>query len=106
MIRTWFQNKASGYAQGDSGNKSKTDTRGHPTAKKAWTALTVCGHIYSERIATVQIGLSEDGEKELRNYRPALASVFDSLSAEDRQDCERMATEWNNMQVPEDVQRK
>jgi hypothetical protein len=105
-MKTWFQNKASGFAQGDSGGKSKTETRGHPTGKKAWTALSVCGHIYKESIATVQIGLSEDGEKKLSNYRPALGKVFDSLSVEDRQDCERMATEWNKMNVPDDVQRK
>jgi len=80
------------------------DMRGHPTAKKAWTTLTMCGHIYLERIATVQMGLSEDREKELRNYCPALALIFDSLFAEHRQDCKRMAAEWNNMQVPEDVQ--
>ena len=54
----------------------------------------------------MQRGLSEDGEKKLPYYRPALSKVWDSLSEEDQQDCERLAIEWNKVQVPEDVQRK
>ena len=92
--------------ESDSGGQLTPDTRGHPTAKRSWTAKSVCGRIHSDRVALVQIGLSATGEKELSKYRPALTSVFDELSDEDKQHFDRLATEWNKLRLPEDVQQK
>jgi hypothetical protein len=56
----------------------------------------------------VHIGLSTDTpkKKEILNYRPALTEIWDSLSGEEQEHCERLAIEWNKTQLPEDVQRK
>ena len=68
--------------------------------------MSVCGHIYADRVSKEQIALSEDGEKKLSNYRRALTMVFEALSVEDSQACKRLANEWNKMQIPEEVQWK
>jgi hypothetical protein len=105
-VRNWFGNYASGNAKEDRPGKSKSDTRGHPTSSKAWTAKSACGHIFADRISDEQKALSDGGEKDIGKYRAALANVFEQLSAEELKQCEDRAVEWNKQCLPDEVQRK
>jgi hypothetical protein len=62
--------------------------------------------IHSDQIAEVQLRLSGGTDKHLACYRPALMEVFNGLSEDDRDHCETLAGQWNNGQLPEDIQRK
>jgi hypothetical protein len=85
----------------------KLDKRGHPTSVKSWTPKSVCGSIFAERVDDEQRSLSGEGEaKDISKYRPALATVFTKLSAEERERCDTLAEEWNAADLPEDVVRK
>jgi hypothetical protein len=106
VIRTWFGNEAPGYAKGDSGKKSKVDTRGHPTSVRSWSGLSVCGSIHSDKVSELQLRMSGGGEKNIAHYKPALSEVWGKLSEEEKENCETLAKEWNTTQLPEDVQRR
>jgi hypothetical protein len=86
--------------------KSKSDTRGHPTSSKSWTAKSVCGNLFADRISAEQIKLSDGGEKDIGKYRPALANVFEQLSEAELKQCEDLAVDWNTKPLPDEVQRK
>jgi hypothetical protein len=60
--------------------------------------------MFSEQISDEQKRLSDDGEKDIRNYHPALTNVFDALTAEQRKQCEDLAVEWNTKPLPDHVQ--
>lgn len=104
VIHTWFGNEAPGYAKGDSGKKSKVDTHGHTTSVRSWSGLSICGSIHLDRVSEEQLRLSGGGEKNIAHYKPALSTVWGTLSAEDKEECENLAKEWNTTQLPEDVQ--
>jgi hypothetical protein len=105
-VRTWFGNYASGNAKEERPGKSKSDTRGHPTSSKTWTAKSVCSHLFTARISDEQKLLSDGGEKAIGKYRAALANVFDNLSEEEVKRCEEAAVEWNTNPLPDEIQRK
>ncbi len=105
-LRTWFGNYASGNAKDDRPGRSKSDTRGHPTSARAWTAKSACGHIFADQVSIEQKALSDGGEKDIGKYRAALSKVFDDLSEEEVKQCEDSAIEWNNKPLPDDIQRK
>ena len=86
--------------------KSKVDTRGHPTSSKAWTAKSVSGHIFAERVSDEQRKLSDDSDKEIGKYRAALANVFNELTEAEVKRCEDVAVEWNTKPLPDEMQRK
>ncbi|KAI0244961.1 hypothetical protein BJV78DRAFT_1289978 [Lactifluus subvellereus] len=88
-VRTWFGNYAAAHAKEDRPEKSKSDRRGHPASSWTWT---------------VKSRLSDDGEKDIRNYHPALTNVFDTLTAEQRKQCKDLAVEWNTKPLPDHVQ--
>jgi hypothetical protein len=104
-VRNWFGNYATGHAKDAKLSKSKSDTRGHPTSSKSWTAKSVCGHLFTKRISDEQMRLS-DGEKEIGKYHAALSNVFDELNAEELKQCEETAVVWNTQPMPDDMQRK
>jgi hypothetical protein len=105
-VRTWFGNYASGNTKEERPGKSKSDTRGHPTSSKAWTAKSVCGQIFNARISDEQKSLSDGPDKDIGKYRAALSNVFDNLSEEEVKQCEDLAIEWNKTPLPDDIQRK
>jgi hypothetical protein len=105
-VRNWFANYASGHAKEERPGKSKSDTRGHPTSTRAWTAKSVCGYILSEEVSAEQKSLSGGGEKDIGKYHAALTKVFAKLDADDLKKCEDLATEWNTQPLPDDLQRK
>jgi hypothetical protein len=82
------------------------DTRGHPISTKAWTAKSVCKHIFADRISDEQKRLSDDREKDIGKYHPALASIFEALSPAELKRCEDAAAEWNTKGLPDEMQRK
>ena len=86
--------------------KSKSDTRGHPTSTKTWTAKSVCSHIHSKRISDEQTKLSNDGDKIIGNYRAALGKVFEDLDEVELEECENLAVEWNTKPLPDEIQQK
>jgi hypothetical protein len=86
--------------------KSKSDTRGHPTLTKVWTAKSVCGYILSEEISEEQILLSGGGEKDIGKYHAALTKIFSALNEDDLKKCKALAIEWNTQSIPDNVQRK
>ena len=104
-VRIWFGNYASGNAKEERPGKTKSDTRGHPTSFKAWTAKSVCAHLFTARISDEQKRLS-DGDKEIGKYRAALSAVFEELSEEELKRCEETAVQWNKDPLPDDIQRK
>ena len=60
-----------------------------------------------DRVSEVQISLSGDGEqKGIASYRPALTKVFEKLSEEDREHCNKLSEEWNAEGIPDEVVRK
>jgi hypothetical protein len=111
---------------------SKADTRGHPTSAKSWTAKSVCGQIFAERVGIEHKKLSEEKaigkytpalsrifaervgiehkklseEKAIGKYTPALSSVFEDLSEAECKQCEEFAVEWNTKALPDEVQRR
>src|ERR1700691_6039251 len=87
----WFGNYASGNATEERPERSKSDTRGHPTSTKSWTAKSVCGHLFTERISDEQKRLSNGGEKDIGKYRAALSNVFEELSEAELKQCEDAA---------------
>jgi hypothetical protein len=86
--------------------KSKSDTRGHPTSSRAFTAKYVCGQIYTDRVSDEQKKLSDDGDKAIGKYHAALAKVFTQLSEDEQRECESRAAEWNKGALPDELQRK
>jgi hypothetical protein len=105
-VRVWFGNYAAGHAKGTRPQKTKSDTRGHPTSSKTWTAKSVCAHLFSDRISDEQKKLSDDGEKDIGKYRAALSKIFDALNEEELKQCEESAVKWNTEPLPDDIQRK
>ena len=85
----------SGNSKEERPGKSKVDTRGHPTSTKAWTAKSVSGQIFADRVSNEQISLSDGPEKDIGKYHAALTIVFDALSEEEVKECEDQAVEWN-----------
>ena len=67
--------------------KLKSDTWGHPTSLKAWTARSVCGHPYTDCISNEQKMLSDGTEKDIGKYHAALANVWNELTEEDHKQC-------------------
>jgi hypothetical protein len=86
--------------------KSKVNTRGHPTSSKVWTAKSVSGHIFAECISDEQWKLSNDGDKDIRKYHAALAKVFNELTEAEVKRCEDLAVEWNTKPLPDEMCRK
>jgi hypothetical protein len=86
--------------------KSKADTRGHPTSFRPWTAKSVCGTLFVDRVADEQLKLSDKGEKAIGQYRPALTTVFDGLDEDELKTCTDTAVEWNTKPLPDEIQRK
>jgi hypothetical protein len=86
--------------------KSKSDTHGHPTSTKTWTAKSVCSHIHSKCISDEQTKLSNDGDKIIGNYRAALGKVFEDLDEVELEECENLAVEWNTKPLPDEIQQK
>lgn len=105
-MRVWFGNYAAGHAKGTRPQKAKSDTRGHPTSAKTWTAKSVCAHLFSDRISNEQKKLSDDGEKDIGKYRAALSNIFEALNKEELKQCEESAVKWNTEPLPDDIQRK
>ncbi|KIM78570.1 hypothetical protein PILCRDRAFT_11036 [Piloderma croceum F 1598] len=105
-VRIWFGNYAGGHAKEPRPTKLKVDTCGHPTSSKAWTAKSVCGHIFVERISAEHKNLSEDSEKDIGKYCATLAKVFDELTEAEVKECEDRAVEWNTKPLPDDLQCK
>ena len=108
-IKTWFQNEAQGVVQGpvDHPVPARREKRGHPASSKAWSAKTVCGNIFSERVDEEQRRLTgTPGGKDIAKYNPALGLVFEALSADELARCETLAEEWNAADLPEEVLRK
>ena len=66
----------------------------------------MCGHHYSDRVSKEHKKLSDGGEKDIGKYHTALATVFNTLTAEERRQCEDDAIEWNTQPLPNDVQQK
>ena len=86
--------------------KSKSDTHGHPTSTKLWTAKSVCGQLFTDRISDEQKRFSDAGEKDIGKYRAALSNIFEKLSAEEVKQCEETAVKWNTQPLPDEIQRK
>ena len=86
--------------------KLKSDTCGHLTSSKAWTARLVCGHRYVDRISNEQKTLSDGMEKDIGKYHAALANVWNELTEEDCKQYKNNAVEWNAKPLPDDVQQK
>jgi len=84
----------------------KSDTRGHPTSSRTWTAKSVCSHVFSDRISEEQKRLSDGGEKDIGKYRAALATIFEELSEAEMKQCKDFAVEWNTKALPEELQLK
>ena len=107
-VTTWFQNEARKIFQGDdiAPATQKRDKRSHPASDKAWTPRSVCGSIFSDRVAHKQREIAEGGGKGIETYSPALKEVFGTLTPEEKEQCERLCKEWNNAAPSEDVQRK
>ena len=84
----------------------KSDTRGHPTSSRTWTAKSVCSHVFSDHISEEQKRLSDGGEKDIGKYRAALATVFEELSEAEMKQCKDFAVEWNPKALPEELQLK
>ena len=101
-MRNWFGNESSGHIKEARPSKSKVDTRGHPTGSKAWTAKSVCVHLFADRISDEHKKLF-GAEKSISKYHAALGKVFEELSDEEMKQCEEAAVEWNTQ--PE-IQRK
>ena len=80
--------------------------RGHPTSTKSWTAKSVCGHLFTERISDEQKRLSDGGEKDIGKYRAALSNVFKELSEAELKQCEDAAVEWNTKPLLDEIQCK
>ncbi|KIM72740.1 hypothetical protein PILCRDRAFT_15871 [Piloderma croceum F 1598] len=93
-VCVWFWNYASGNAKEERSTKSKSDTRGHPTSSKTWTAKS------EHKI------LSNGGEKDIGKYCAALSNVFEALNEEEVKRCEDLAVEWNTKPLPDEIQRK
>jgi hypothetical protein len=91
-----------GHAKEEKPANSKADTCGHPTSAKSWTAKSVCGQIFAERVGIEHKKLSE--EKAIGKYTPALSSVFENLSEAEHKQCEEFAVEWNTKALPDEVQ--
>ncbi|VDB96058.1 unnamed protein product [Peniophora sp. CBMAI 1063] len=76
--------------------------------KAKWTPEDVCGHIYKSAIqewVEAKSGFipgSADGF--LAQYRRARSKLFNCLSTEQQDACQRTADEWNGVSVPLDVQ--
>jgi len=104
-VRNWFGNESSGHAKEAMPSKSKADTRGHLTSAKAWTAKSVCGHLFTERISDEHKKLF-GAEKSISKYHAALGKVFEDLSDEEMKRCEEAAVEWNTKPLPDEIQRK
>ena len=66
----------------------------------------MCGHHYSDRVSEEQKKLSDGGEKDIGKYHAALATVFNTLTAEERWWCEDDAIECNTQPLPDDIQQK
>ena len=93
----------SAYSKDNRPAKAKHDTQGRPTSTKLWTTRTVCGHHYSNRVSEEHKKLSDSGEKDIGKYHAALATVFNTLTAEERQRCKDDAVEWNTQPLPDDI---
>ena len=104
-VCNWFANYASGNAKERPG-KLKSDTRGHLTSTKAWTAKLVCGYILSEEISEEQISLSRGGEKDIGKYHAALTKIFSELEEDNLKKSEELAIKWNTQSLPDNVQWK
>jgi len=63
-------------------------------------------HLFAKRISEEQKRLSDDGEKDIGKYRPALAIVFEALSTAELKRCEDTAVEWNTKGLPDEIQCK
>jgi hypothetical protein len=103
-VRNWFGNESSGHAKEAKLSKSKADTHGHPTSAKAWTAKSVCVHLFMDRISNEHKKLS-GAEKTISKYHAALGKVFKDLGDEMKQ-CEVAALEWNTKPLPDEIQHK
>ena len=103
-VRTWFGNYAGGNAKEARPAKDKSDTRGHLTLSKAWTAQSVCSHIHTDRISEEQKSLSKASEKDIGKYCAALSNVFEVLSECKLKQCEDLAVEWNTKMLPDAMQ--
>ena len=86
--------------------KSKTDTRGHPTSTKLWTAKSVCGQVFTDHVSDEQKWLSDAGEKDICKYHAMLSSIFEQLSEVELKQCEDATVEWNTRALPDELQCK
>ena len=66
----------------------------------------MCRHHYSDCVSKEHKKLSNGGEKNIGKYHAALATVFNTLTAEEQRQCEDDAVEWNIQPLPDDVQQK
>lgn len=105
-VRIWFGNYAGGHAKEPRTERSKVDTRGHPTSSKTWTAKSVLAHIFADRISDEQRMLSNGGEKDIGKYHAALANVFAELTEAEVKQCEDLAIERNTKPLPNEMHRK
>jgi len=80
--------------------------QGHPTSSKAWTAKSVCSHIFADWISKEQKLLSNGGKKDIRKYHTALSNIFEALNEEELKQCEEGAIKWNTKPLPDEIQRK
>ena len=97
---------ASGYSKVERPTKLKSDTCGHLTSLKAWTARSICDHRYTDRISNEQKALSDGTEKDIGKYHAALVNVWNELTEEDHKQCKNNAVEWNAKPLPDDMQQK
>ena len=63
-------------------------------------------HLFTKHTSAEQKRLSDDGEKDIGKYCPALAIVFEALSTAELKQCEDTAVEWNTKGLPDEIQRK
>jgi hypothetical protein len=105
-VRIWFGNYAAAHTTEERPGNSKSDGRGRATSSRTWTAKSVSGQVFSDRISDEQKRLSGNGEKEIGKYHAALSNVFEALTEQQVKECEDLAVEWNTKPLPEYVQLK
>ena len=103
---TWFGNYISSNTTMARSKKSKADTHGHATSSRQWTAKSICGTLFADRVSDEQKKLSDNGEKDIGHYRAALTTVFEALDEDNLKTCKDTAMDWNTNPLPDDVQRK
>lgn len=83
--------------------------KGSKTSEKNWTARRVLAAQQRDHIKEVAVELAETeaGDKGfIGHYQPAITQVFNSLSEAEVAELNETAKQWNEAEVPKEVQQK